>query len=74
MDGYDRHIESSGVIIMTRYVWLNTQTGEFTSSWDEETHEEVKHLLGTDSDEWKLIKYTCETDQNFEFNNLMRIA
>lgn len=52
-----------------RYVWINLNKGEFSNSWDEQTHKLLsKKLL----DEialrgWKLIKYQCLNDEDFEF-------
>ena len=59
-----------------KYVWLNVITGQFSNSWDEITH---KMSIGNEikSDEfdkrWKLIKYQCLTDNNFEFYNQMEL-
>lgn len=63
---------------MKRYVWLNIQTGKFSDSWDQETHNrcfqagEVETFT-KEHPEWKLIHYECLTDTNFEFMNLMVI-
>lgn len=67
---------------MAKYVWINLTTGEFSNSWDLsfmssrfETEEEmIKDLTGKNHPpEWKLIKYECLTDSEFEFYNLMKL-
>jgi hypothetical protein len=81
-----KHIRSDQVVIMKKYVWLNLLTGDFSSSWDfektnigltEEQHEyALLNLLPKIIDsksEWKLIKYECPSDENFEFNALMKL-
>ena len=61
---------------MKRYVWLNTATGEFSNSWDEElmrrglTEDNIK--VATERG-WKLIEYTCLNDKSFEFYNQMKL-
>ena len=61
----------------TRYVWLDLNTGEFSDSWDQELHERCggDSLAGNTHtlEGHKLIKYECINDEEFEFNNLMRI-
>jgi len=58
-----------------RYVWLNIATGEFSNSWDDsEFTDSLETLLdGEISSEWKLIKYECRTDENFNFNDRMKL-
>lgn len=56
-----------------KYVWLNTLTGEFSKSWDETNERESGYKVAPSST-WKKIKYECCNDEDFEFNNLMRIA
>lgn len=62
-----------------KYVWLNLNTGEFSNSWGDEDMlkgvsdldsliEDFQHAPG-----WKLIEYTCLSDETFEFNGLMKI-
>lgn len=63
---------------MKKYVWLNIETGKFSDSWDEETHnrlitkEEIEeHTIVLPT--WKLICYECINDSEFEFNDHMVI-
>ena len=59
-----------------KYVWLNLETGEFSNSWDEKIHERITHIeedLKEVKSPWKLIEYTCLSDKNFEFCNLMKL-
>lgn len=59
-----------------KYVWLNLQTGEFGNSWDEESHQEhaPEYYENIDpASAWKLIRYDCLTDENFEFLDLMQL-
>ena len=59
-----------------RYVWLDLKTGEFSNSWDEEEHQKHSpHYYSSirEGGNWKLIKYSCLTDDTFEFSNLMGI-
>jgi len=61
-----------------RFVWLNIETGKFSESWDEETHQrafteqELKEH-GEKYPLWKLIQYECITDPEFVFNHHMVI-
>jgi hypothetical protein len=61
-----------------RYVWLDMNTGKFSNSWDEDTHNkfidnETKELP-PQKDNWKLIRYQCQTDDNFEFYGRMKVV
>lgn len=59
------------------YCWLNILTGEFSDSWDEETHKEclrfMSNLFDHADSNWKLIKFECLTDENFSFTNHMKL-
>lgn len=60
-----------------RYVWLDLNTGEFSNSWDEEEQRKYvdEDLIKMSAERgWKLIKYTCITDDNFIFYNKMKIV
>lgn len=62
-----------------RYCWLNLETGVFSNSWDEATHKElgtdqIINTITTASKTFKLIKYECLNDDNFEFYNLMKVV
>lgn len=60
---------------MKRYVWFNPKTGEFSDSWTEEEHDEYLMEEGLERMKgWKLIKYECENDKDFEFYNRMKIV
>ena len=60
-----------------RYVWLNLDTGEFSNSWGEEDQKllggDKVSLDGAKAGNWKLIKYQCLTDKEFEFYNMMKL-
>ena len=62
---------------MPKYVWLNIDTGKFSNAWDYEEMEgqtqELINFANVDIGNWKLIKFECLNDTNFEFNNLMKI-
>lgn len=62
-----------------KYVWLNLETGEFSNSWDEKTHETVftenePLIKNAAKNNWKLIKYQCINDEKFELYDIMRIV
>jgi hypothetical protein len=62
---------------MIKWVWYNIETGEFSNSWNEKDHEQAggtKSLLDPTyhKSTWKLIRYECVSDENFEFMNLMK--
>jgi hypothetical protein len=62
-----------------RYCWLNLETGVFSNSWDEATHNEyinqtLINEVNLKTTTFKLIKYECLNDDNFEFYNLMKIV
>lgn len=59
----------------TRYVWLNPIDGKFSNSWDEKTHEVIDKGILDEANEngWKLIKYECINDKDFEFFNKMKL-
>ena len=59
-----------------KYCWLDMSNGKFSNTWDEETHKEVvdkaviEHGIKRN---WKLIKFQCLTDNEFEFMNKMKL-
>jgi hypothetical protein len=57
-----------------KYVWLNIQTGEFSNSWTEKEQEEFhpENHLNPNNKHWKLIKYECINEPEFEFYNMMK--
>lgn len=60
-----------------KYVWLNLNTGEFSNAWDKETNDKYideEVLEQAKKDNYKLIKFECLNDENFEFYNLMKIV
>lgn len=74
------------IFISFKYVWLNTVTGQFSNSFTEE--EINKHCLEeflkdakdfnkesilSDKTAFRLIKYECISDENFEFNKFMKL-
>lgn len=58
-----------------RYCWLNINDGKFSNSWSEEDMKYIddEMLSMANKDGWKLIKYQCLTDENFEFYNQMQL-
>jgi hypothetical protein len=58
-----------------RYVGLNLETGEFTNSCTEAEHNRWggDTLLQYYKGPLKLIKYECVSDDEFDFNIMMRI-
>lgn len=65
---------------MSKYVWLNLQTGEFSNSWDEETQQkwgvkmdEIDALNARKERHIVLIKYECLNDSIFEFYRQMKL-
>ncbi len=58
-----------------KYCWLDQKDGKFSNSWEEETMKYIdKGILDmADKDRWKLIKYQCINDDDFEFHNLMQL-
>jgi hypothetical protein len=57
---------------MKKYVWLNIKTGEFSNSWLDANNSTVKNTKI--QNEWKLIEYSCLSDNDFEFYNLMKLV
>ena len=56
------------------YVWLNLNTGKFSNSWNQEMYDRTNPLeVGKEYNGWKLIKYTCLNDSEFEFMNKMKL-
>lgn len=60
----------------SKYVWLNMNTGEFSNSWGEESQKFVddEMIKNARKDNWKLIKYECLNDPDFELYNRMKIV
>lgn len=58
-----------------KYVWLNVETGKFSSSWSEDTHSAliIENLIENCPKTLKLISYTCENDSEFEFNQYTKL-
>ncbi len=58
-----------------RYVWLNLITGEFLNSWEgkDQTLLVEKDFQDVKYKGWKLIKYQCLNDNEFEFYNMMKL-
>ncbi len=60
-----------------KYVWFDIETGAFSNSWDEDTHQKyltpdmIEHARLRNV---KLIQYKCLTDDDFELYNLMKIV
>lgn len=62
-----------------KYVWINTHTGEFSNSWNGKEHlsanleQDKEHLKEASSSGWKLLKYNCINDKEFEFKNYFKL-
>lgn len=57
-----------------KYVWLNIETGEFSSSWSEDVPPSLQEeLIAQAKPTWKLIKYECLNVPEFEFTKHMKI-
>ena len=59
-----------------RYVWLNLNNGEFSNSWceDDQKYVDEEMIEKARNDNWKLIKYQCLTDEDFNFYSMMKIV
>lgn len=67
-----------------RWVWLDTATGKFTKSWDDEFMQELGALgdvellltinMIEENSTWKLISYEVHNDDEFVFNDHMRLV
>ena len=61
-----------------KYVWLNIKTGEFSNSWSEAEENMIdrhpKQIENDTEEGWKLIKYECTNNEDFEFTHRMRIT
>ena len=56
------------------YVWLDLNTGKFSNSWTQEEYDLYRiSELPSEYTGWKLIKYTCLNDVEFEFMNKMKL-
>jgi hypothetical protein len=69
----ESNIENANII---RYCWLNINNGEFSNSWDIDSMKYIDRdmLKLAKEDGWKLIKYECLTDDDFEFYNKMQLG
>jgi len=60
-----------------RYVWLNFVTGKFSNSWSEKEHKHISmsstQLNDYQIDGYRLIKYECPYDEDFQFTNRMSL-
>lgn len=61
---------------MTRYVWLDLLTGEFSNSWSEEEHQKYITDNGANGAEHHSYfnNLKCLNDDKFEFYNLMQVT
>lgn len=62
---------------MIKKVWFNINTGEFSNSWNVDTHNavgfKIEDLIQAKKDGFKLISYECINDGDFEFCDLMKV-
>lgn len=61
-----------------KYVWLNLETGEFSNSWNKDAfgHFDItsdSSIERTRNTSWKLIKYECMNDDNFEITKHFKL-
>jgi len=83
MNNLDFDVAEKGTV---RLVWLNIDTGEFSNSWQPfelrkdgplSLHQLILDARAADIQRnrpaWKLIRYSCLTDNDFEFSSRMRI-
>lgn len=62
-----------------KYVWLDINTGKFSNSWGENTHNNVgeflteEELKNSAEKNWMLIKYKCVNKPEFELYNMMKL-
>lgn len=59
-----------------KYVWLNMEDGTFSDSWEADTlHESSVHQMieASKSSQWKLIKYQCLNDEDFEITRHFKL-
>jgi Txe/YoeB family toxin of Txe-Axe toxin-antitoxin module len=61
---------------MIRYAWFNINTGNFSDSWDEELQKSCNELdlEQARNDGYKLIKYECLNDNEFELYSRMKVV
>lgn len=60
-----------------KYIWFDLKTGEFSNPFSEEdvkTYFSESDLEEANKDGWKLIKFDCVNDKDFEFYNRMKIV
>ena len=60
------------------YAWLNVETGKFSDSWSEEDHkkyldDKTIEKQTIEHPEWKIIRYECINDKNFQFSHHMKL-
>jgi len=62
------------------HVWCNIQDGNFSNSWvpsqqhwNTPIEELISHTEEPDMRVWKLLRYECVSDTDFQFNKLMRL-
>lgn len=73
---YAEMVEVSGKYLLQKHVWIPTRGGNFSNSWpaveslfavaDKAIEEHTEAGI-------KLVRYSCENDDRFEFNNNMRL-
>jgi hypothetical protein len=62
----------------TKYVWLKPD-GSFSNSWSDEEHSKHDDIFNDEDlkkaqqENWRLIKYECKNDDDFEFYNMMKL-
>lgn len=64
-----------------KYVWLDINTGKFSNSWTDGSHEyyasdltTVENLQYAKDNGHKLVRYNVLNDPDFEFYNLMMVT
>lgn len=56
-------------------VWLNTMTGEFSNSWPlvDNKYINMEDARNGAAKGWKLIRYRCDNQEDFEFSHHMKL-
>lgn len=60
-----------------QYVWLNLNDGTFSSCWGQKDQDRLlqdgSRLTEAAKSGWKLIKFACVNDKDFQFTNHMKL-
>ncbi|MFA7287188.1 MAG: hypothetical protein WC052_06000 [Patescibacteria group bacterium] len=73
---YADMVEAAGKYVLQKQVWIPIDGSKFSNSWySAEATWALSEEVRADhaSKGVKLVRYECENDANFEFNNCMRL-